>query len=171
MEPCPFFSSSIMLWLPWWIVLGFVGYPCASKKYLIHKLDPILSWPQPLWSRLCFIPLPNVMNEPVWLCMSSCTTNASLISHWFWSRWVASNVSHRNSALHNYLITLASFQNHHCLALLLLYTGLIWHIWCQACCGCLPILALLLDCGRAQHWPHLASLNLCMSWKDGRLLK
>lgn len=38
------------------------------------------------WVYLCLvddpfiIPLPNVMNKPMWLCMSSCTANASSIS-------------------------------------------------------------------------------------------
>ena len=90
----PFFSRSIMLWLSWNTSLSDTVYPCASRKFQVHRTCGITSSMATSSTSVelfvlsfCHVkvtnatPLPSDMTPPVWLLMSLCTANAPSTHH------------------------------------------------------------------------------------------
>lgn len=85
LDLCPFFSSCMELWLSWWIMLALIGYSCSSRKQHTHRIDDIMKSHCFSFSGACCVvffclsvdpiimPLPNVIHNPKWLCMSLCS--------------------------------------------------------------------------------------------------
>ena len=90
----PLFSISIELWLSWCRIDGLRGYPCSWWKYRVHRTVGILSCTPTTSASVelvvfifCLLDAPfiilrpNVMYDPVWLSISSCTANAASMNH------------------------------------------------------------------------------------------
>ena len=109
LKPLPLFSSFIVLWLSWFIMLAFTTKPCASKKKIVHRIWGIrlstatnLASVELLVFNFCFVP-------PVWLKKSWWTPNAASTHQVIVELSSHLRVSTRSFVPRKYLITLFNF--------------------------------------------------------------